>query len=111
MTLPTNFTMEAISVLIQGERANTQALITAGSEAVRASVNEQIAALKLEASKAREETAKAMSDLQASQNASIQAAVSAGLQNSMGEQSFFDRLAKALVAQQAPAAVPEEDDV
>ena len=67
VALPASFSMEAINTLIQGERANTQALITAGAEAVRVSVNEQIAALKLEATKAREETVKAMRDLQASQ--------------------------------------------
>ncbi len=103
--------MEAINALIQGERANTQALITAGSEAVRASVNEQIAAFKFETTKAREETAKAMQDLQASQNASIQAAVSAGLRVSMGEQSFFNRLASAILEQQTPPAAVQKDDV
>ena len=30
VALPSNFSMEAINALIQGERANTQALITAG---------------------------------------------------------------------------------
>jgi hypothetical protein len=103
--------MEAINALIQGERANTQALITAGSDAVRASVNEQIAALKLEATTAREETAKAMHDLQVSQNASITAAVATGLRTSMGEQSFFNRLASAILTQQTGPAVEEKDDV
>jgi hypothetical protein len=108
---PANFSLEAINTLIQGERANTQALITAGTEAVRASVNEQIAALKLEATTAREETAKAMRDLQASQNAGIQAAVSAGIRVSMGEQSFFDRLANAILTQQTQPAAHQKDDV
>ena len=111
VALPSNFSMEAINALIQGERANTQALITAGSDAVRASVNEQIAALKLEATTAREETAKAMRDLQASQNAGISAAVAAGLRTSMAENSFFNRLASAILSQQTGSVVEEKDDV
>ena len=103
--------MEAINALIQGERANTQALITAGSDAVRASVKEQIAALKLDATTAREKTAKAMRELQASQNAGISAAVAAGLRTSMAENSFFNRLASAILSQQTGSVVEEKDDV
>ena len=107
-----SFSMEAIHAAIQGERENTQQMVTASANAVRAAVNEQIAALTQEAARAREETAKAVRDLQASQQASIAAAVTAGIQASMNQPSFFDRLASAIVHQRAdPPVNPPKENV